>query len=220
MTSKKPAKARGGPGRLTTEEAAKVEDRLLDAAHALFNERSFGDITMEQIAKRAGASTKTLYSRFSDKAAVVQAVVNRIIEQALAAHAADVSSLDPRGIDPRLYIVSLSTKILHQLRGEAMGLIRFALSEARRFPIIAEMYNATLARGRGIFQHALQTWHAEGKLPGLKQPELAAMLTISALTDMARIRTAMGEPMSAAEIDAYVPYAADVLLRGWGYKPA
>jgi hypothetical protein len=151
---------------------------------------------------------------------VVQAVVNRIIEQALAAHAADVSSLDPRGIDPRLYIVSLSTKILHQLRGEAVGLIQFALGEARRFPIIAEMYNATLARGRGIFRHALETWHAEGKLPGLTQPELAAMLTISALTDMARIRAAMGNPMGAAEIDAYVPYAADVLLRGWGYKPA
>ena len=35
---------------------------------------------MEQIARRAGASTKTLYARYADKAAVVQAVVNRIIE--------------------------------------------------------------------------------------------------------------------------------------------
>ena len=219
MTKKKAAKPRGGPGRLTAEEAAKVSDRLLDAAIELLNERSFADTTMEQIARRAGASTKTLYARFPDKAAVVQAVVNRIIERSLAAHAADVSSLDPRGIDPRAYIVSLGTKIVTGIGQEGTGLIQIALGEARRFPVITGMYNATLARGRGIFQHALETWHAEGKLPGLKQPEMAAMLTVSALTDMARVRTAMGESMSAAEISAFIPYVADTLLAGWGYKP-
>ena len=83
MLKKKLAKPRGGPGRLNAEDAAKVSDRLLDAALELFNERSFADTTMEQIARRAGASTKTLYARYSDKAAVVDAVVNRIIKQAL-----------------------------------------------------------------------------------------------------------------------------------------
>jgi AcrR family transcriptional regulator len=45
-------------------------DRLLDAALEVFNERTFADTTMEQIARRAGASTKTLYARYADKAAV------------------------------------------------------------------------------------------------------------------------------------------------------
>jgi len=44
-------------------------------------------------------------------------------------------------------------------------------------------------------------------------------LLISLLTDMARIRTAMGDPMSKAEIDEFIPYAADLFLRGCGYKP-
>jgi len=39
------------------------------------------------------------------------------------------------------------------------------------------------------------------------------------LTDMARIRTAMGNPMTKAEIDAFIPYAADMFLRGCGYRP-
>jgi hypothetical protein len=48
---------------------------------------------------------------------------------------------------------------------------------------------------------------------------MAATLLISMLTDMGRIRTAMGEPMSDAEIAAYIPYATDIFLRGCGYRP-
>lgn len=217
MLKKKLAKPRGGPGRLNAEDAAKVSDRLLDAALELFNERSFADTTMEQIARRAGASTKTLYARYSDKAAVVDAVVNRIIKQALEAHAM-ATAIDPRHVEPRMFILGLATRILSQISGEAAGLINIALSEARRFPIITKMYNATLTRGRGIFQNALEIWHQDGLLPDLVNPPMAAMLLISMMTDMARIRTAMGDPMSKAEIDAYAPYAADMFLRGCGYK--
>ncbi len=218
MTKKKSAKARGGPGRLPAEEAAKLPDRLLDAALELFNERTFADTTMEQIARRAGASTKTLYARYPDKAAVVEAVVNRIIERSLAAVAA-TTPLDPGRTDPRSFIIALTTRIVTGIGKEGAGLINIALSESRRFPVIARMYNGTLARGRGIFGSALAQWHADGLLPELKNPQMAAMLLISMLTDMARIRTAMGEPMSEAEIAAYIPYATDVFLRGFGYRP-
>ena len=129
------------------------------------------------------------------------------------------TSIDPRQVEPRAFIVGLGTRILTQISGEAAGLINIALAEARRFPIITKMYNATLTRGRGIFRNALEIWHQDGLLPDLVNPEMAAMLLISMMTDMARIRTAMGDPMSKAEIDAYAPYAADMFLRGCGYRP-
>jgi hypothetical protein len=56
-------------------------------------------------------------------------------------------------------------------------------------------------------------------LPDLTNPELAAKLLISLLTDMARIRTAMGNPMSPEEIEVFIPYATDLFLRGCGYRP-
>jgi len=215
--TKKATKPRGGPGRLNAEDAARVEDRLLDAAQELFNEKSFADTTMDQIARRAGASTKTLYSRYTDKVAVVQAVVDRIIERSLATTAA-MAPLDPHVTDPRTFIVNLGTVMVTNLGKEGAGLIRIALGEARRFPAIAVQYNATLARGRGIFQYALEQWHADGLLPELKNPAMAAMLLISLLSDMARTRVAMGDPMRDDEIAAYVPYATDLFLRGLGYK--
>ena len=67
MARKKTTKARGGPGRLSAEDAALLPDRLLDAALELFNERTYAEATMEQIARRAGASTTTLYARYADK---------------------------------------------------------------------------------------------------------------------------------------------------------
>ena len=215
MAKKKPAKSRGGPGRLSAEDAARLPDRLLDAALELFNAQGFADTTMEQIARGAGASTKTLYARYSDKGAVVEAVVNRMVEQSLAATGG--ATKDP-GRDPRSFIIMFGVEIVTSIGRAGAGLIHIALSEARRFPVIARMYHATLTRGRGIFRAALEQWYAAGLLPELRNPELAAVLLISMLTDMQRIRTAMGEPMSDAEIGEYIPYATDLFLRGCGYK--
>src|SRR5690242_11292291 len=218
MTKKKTAKSRGGPGRLSAEDAAKLPDRLLDAALALFSERTYADTTMEQIARRAGASTKTLYARYADKAEVVEAVVNRIVERTLSEQAA-AGELDLDKVDPRMFIIGIGTRILTGIGSEGAGLISIALSEARRFPVITRMYNATLTRGRGILRNALEVWQRRGLLPDLTNPELAAKVLMSMLTDMGRIRTAMGDPMSKAEIDAFIPYAADLFLRGCGYRP-
>src|SRR5689334_11737964 len=122
MTKKKSAKSRGGPGRLSAEDAARLPDRLLDAALELFNERTYAEATMEQIARRAGASTKTLYARYADKAAVVEAVVNRIVERTLAAQGA-AAAFDPRQIDPRSFIIGLGTRIVEGIGAEGAGLI-------------------------------------------------------------------------------------------------
>src|SRR5215471_12619411 len=130
MAKKKLAKSRGGPGRLSAEEAAKLPDRLLDAALELFNEKAFADTSMEQIARRAGASTKTLYARYADKTEVVEAVVNRIVERTLAEQAVG-GALDLHQIDPRSFIIGLGTRIVSGIGAEAAGLISIALSEAR-----------------------------------------------------------------------------------------
>ena len=209
---------RSGPGRLSVEDTARLPDRLLDAALELFSERTYGDTTMEQIARRAGASTKTLYARYADKAQVVQAVINRLIERSLAV-VAETVPLDPHKAEPRVFLITLGTRMVTGISREGAGLVQISLSESRRFPAIPKMYNDTLAMGRARFQRALEEWHAGGLLPDLKNPPMAAMALVSLLTDMARIRTAMGQPMSDAEIAAYIPYATDLFLKGCGYRP-
>lgn len=214
----KPRKtARTGPGRLSAEDAAALPDRLLDAALELFSAQGYAGTSMDEIAKRAGASTKTLYSRYAGKAELLQGVVVRIMSRALAAHAAETSP-DPGQVDPRIFLIALGRRILNGLGGEGAGLIQIAFSEARRAPELARMYDETLKIGRGNFRRALEIWKGQGLLPGLPDPERAAGLCISMISDGARIRTAMGQPLSKAEIDAHVPFAVDMFLRGCGYS--
>ena len=215
MLKKKSSK---GPGRLSAEAAAAVPDRLMDAAFLLFSHKGYADTSMEEIARAANASTKTIYSRYANKSELLKAVVERIITCNIAEHAAETSP-DPGKVEPRHFLVTLGRRILMELNGPAAGLMQLALSEARRAPELARMYQDMLAVGCGNFRRPLQAWAAQGLLPELKDIERSASLCLSLLTDAARIRVALGLKMSQAEIDDYIPGAVDLFLRGLGYAP-
>ncbi|MEE2691568.1 MAG: TetR/AcrR family transcriptional regulator [Pseudomonadota bacterium] len=211
-------KPRPGPGRLTAEAAAELPGRLLDAAFELFTERGYAGTTMEQIARRAGASTKTIYARYSGKEDILQAVVRRIVERTVAAHGEAVT-LDPSGVDPRRYLKELCAQIATRIATEAAGLNRLALAEGHMVPALKRLHAEAVARGTALIRAALEQWRDEGLLPRLDQPERAAALCLSMTTDPTRIRTSLGAPPSRKEIEAHVDYAVDLFLRGCGYDP-
>jgi AcrR family transcriptional regulator len=217
MTKKPRKAARSGPGRLSAEAAEALPDRLLDAALSLFSTQGYAGTSMDEIARKAGASTKTLYSRYDNKAELLKNVVIRIMSRVQAAHAAETSP-DPSQVKPRDFLISLGRRILIGLTGEGAGLIQLALSEARHFPELVKTYNDTLVIGQANFHRALEDWKARGLLPALTDIDRAAMLCITMISDQARIRTAMGQPMTKREIEDHVPFAVDMFLRGCGYK--
>src|SRR5262245_47968402 len=101
---------RRGAGRLSAEESAKVGDRLLDAAQALFIEKGFANTTMDDIARGAGSSTQTIYTRFASKTEMLEAVARRVVETTVSAHQA-ATSTDPGDVAPRDYLVSLGVQV-------------------------------------------------------------------------------------------------------------
>ncbi len=58
--------------------------RILNAALALFGRNGFNRTTMADIAREAEVSRATLYLRFSDKAAVFEALATSLVDDALA----------------------------------------------------------------------------------------------------------------------------------------
>lgn len=217
MLKKKAPKApRGGPGRLSAEAAAALPDRLMDAAFTLFSSKGYADTSMEEIARTAGASTKTIYSRYANKSELLKAVVVRLIARNIAGHAAETSP-DPTEIEPRHFLITLGRRILTDMSGRAAGLMQLTVPEARRAPELARLYMELQEVVRSNFRRALEAWAAAGLLPKLGDPERAASLCVSLLTDQARIRAMLGLPMSQSEIDDYVPGAVDLFLRGCGY---
>ncbi|WP_422927866.1 TetR/AcrR family transcriptional regulator [Singulisphaera sp. PoT] len=77
--SKQEAKSRGRP----RSESAAAHEGIMDAVYAILQEKSVRDLTMEEVARRAGVGKPTLYKWWPSKAALVmdmfeQRVVGRL----------------------------------------------------------------------------------------------------------------------------------------------
>ena len=208
-----------GPGRLSAEQAADLPDRILDAALELFSQDGYGGTTMERIAKKAGASTKTIYARYDNKADILQAVVVRLQDRTIAAHAA-TRPPDPRNVDPHLFLSSFGVSVVMNLNEQATaGLNRLAFAESHRFPELRRLFDMVLARGANIIRHGLEAWSEQGLLPALRgEFDRAATLCMTMMLERCRIRAVIGDPMSQGETEAHMNYAVEMFLRACGYE--
>ncbi|WP_199230812.1 TetR/AcrR family transcriptional regulator [Azospirillum sp. TSO5] len=64
-------------GRPTREQAAAIDARILDGARAVFCRKGVANSGLEEIAAELGVSKHTLYRRYPNKAALLEAVVGR-----------------------------------------------------------------------------------------------------------------------------------------------
>jgi TetR/AcrR family transcriptional regulator, mexJK operon transcriptional repressor len=202
---------RRGAGRPTAADAEKVADRLLDAAQELFVERGFASTTMDEIARRAGSSTQTIYSRYGGKAEMLRAVVLRL--GARSGNPAEAPP-DPKGADPRVFLISRGQRVVRLFTQGIAGLNRLAFAEAYHHPELRVIITHGYGRGVELLQRALETWKEDGSLKVDGDPHLIASLCMSMLTDRPRIRAVLGDPMSDEEADAHVRQAVDIFLHG------
>lgn len=66
-------------------------ERLLESAEALIADKGFDDVTVAEIAARAGCSVGAVYSRFRDKRGVLHCLQDRFVDEA---HLTTDSALD------------------------------------------------------------------------------------------------------------------------------
>lgn len=207
-----------GPGRLSAEDAAELPDRLLDAAFLLFTEQGFAGATMDGIAKRAGASTKTLYSRFANKSEILEAVVRRNVQRTVADHLRGFA-LRPEESEPREFLYKFAMQIgMANLAEETGGLVRITFSEAHRYPVLRRMYNEVTGRGIDAIAGALRLWRESGQLAFDGDPQELGKLCFIMTTHEMRARAVLGDPMMRSELERYVSTAVDVFLSGIASK--
>ena len=120
-------------GRPPRELKGRVDERILDAAGKVFLERGFSGATVDEIAEVAGAGKPTIYARFPGKEALFTAVMERLVRRNTSLEAIPCAGAS---IEDRLE--ALAAEILRRvLVPETIGLIRIAVAEARRFPLLA-----------------------------------------------------------------------------------
>ena len=220
MAKKKAARQkRAGPGRLSAEETAQLPDRLLDAALEVFSQHGYSDATMDQIAKAAGASTKTIYARYANKADVLKALIKRIVDRTITIHDRE-PPVAPSAVSPRAYLQALCVQICVRISTEAGAINRLAVAGVYRMPELKRLHQMSTEQGAAFIRNGLDHWHSEGLLADLKPTdfERASYLCLSMATDWTRIRTSLGNPPDRAEIEERVAYAVGFFLHGCGMK--
>lgn len=218
-TDPRPRRRRTGPGRLPADAAARLPERLLDAAQAVFVDQGYARASMEAIARAAGTTRKTLYARHANKAEVLAAVVERLLDRALAAAPAPAlraAVASDAGASLRALLRELAE--LSAAPGVA-GLNRLILAEAAQLPELAKLFIDLHARAVAAVRACLDALQARGDLPTVPVDlDSAAALLLEMACSLPRLRALLSQPLTPRQRGAQVDRAVELFLAACGHR--
>lgn len=190
-------------------------ESILAAARRTFLASGFGAVSMDAIAREAGASKATLYAYFSSKEELFGAVVAREGERYFRGFSAN--ELDPHDVEKSL--TEIARRFLELvLSPDAIAVNRITIAEAVRFPQLGEVFwRAGPERTRSQIEAFLCRAHDAGTL-SVADPKLAAEQFIALLRGDWHLRQLLrlDAPVSPGELDAAADSAVATFLRAFG----
>ncbi len=179
---------------------------ILAAATKLFLRDGYAATSMEAVAAAAGISKRTLYARFADKAALLQAAVAKLIAAWLPPFDAGLEG----AASLEAALLQASRQMLRTaLAPEALALHRLVVAEAGRFAELGRIMSAAGA-GLGIRRIAGLLQSA-----GVAEPVRAAEQFQHLLLAGPQYRAlGLGPALSDEECEAWARASVALLLRG------
>lgn len=204
----RPSRRSGRPPR---DVAARLPTMLLDAAQALFLAQGYGATTVEQVASRIGATKRTVYVKFGDKAGLFAAMTRRLVER----HRAWLSEEVPgASVDERL--CNFGVRLLAQVaEPDMLALHRVIVAETHSFPELALLVDqlATTGVHRRLSQ-IIAREAAQGSLQ-VEDAELAAEFLVGMILHSAMLGSMLGRGTVAESSPAHwVGAAVAIFLDG------
>lgn len=151
-------------GRPRADEVGERVDELLSITERLLVERGYGEATLNLIAREAGVSKQTIYTKFGGKPGLIRAMLQRMSERShsAATFAADDDLPLHDGLLRRV-------RLLIELTNSASGVAIITISrrEARTFP---EFHDEMLAARRRYFIEPLARYIESLQRRGLARP--------------------------------------------------
>lgn len=200
---------RGRPPALTAEMR---RQRILDTAERVFTEIGYGAATMEEIARGAGMSKKTLYGVFSDKREVFTALIHDI-----DGYPNGALEFDPANSrkELRARLLTLAQVALSRRQVEVTRLV---ISEARHCPELAEEFHTkAMRKGRTYLARALQSFVDANPSIVIHDIETTAVTLFAAVLGDLHFRALLGEkPVSRKRLEAHVDSCLDLVLPNLG----
>jgi TetR/AcrR family transcriptional regulator, mexJK operon transcriptional repressor len=199
-------------GRPPSHEVAIRAESLLDVATDVFLHKGFKGASMSEIARRAGASKQTLYSRYPSKAALFAALVERKASRLFEA-------IGPLGNERsvRDTLVHCGSELLELIVSpDARGVHRVVIAECMEFPELGEIFwSRGPGRVRAMLADYLRDQQKRGNLPA-GDPEQAVEVLLALIVSDTSLRAWLGlEPRfikTPAQRKEWVSIAVDVFL--------
>jgi TetR/AcrR family transcriptional regulator, mexJK operon transcriptional repressor len=189
-------------------------ESILAGAKRAFLAAGFGAVSMDAIAREAGASKATVYAHFAGKEELFGAVIGRECERYFARFSA--GELDPG--DVRASLTVLGRRFLELLLSpDAIALYRIILAEVTRFPGLGEVFwRAGPERQRLQIEDFLRSAIASGTL-AIADTRLAAEQFVSLVRGDIQLRHVLRIEGNADRrgISAAVEGAVDTFLRAF-----
>ncbi len=157
---------------LRAAKVAETQERILDAARALFVRDGYHATTLTAVADRAGVGHRTVYVRFGTKAALLQ----KAVDVAVAGDAAQLTvgerewfqrALTGRPLAERVDALVAGTADLMERAGD---LFEVALQAQASEPELAEAFRAGRAATRELLRRFVRTARADGLLAEVTDP--------------------------------------------------
>jgi len=199
--------------RRTKEEATATRERLLDCAELAFVRHGVARTTLQDIANAAGVTRGAIYHHFTDKLALIEAMLARIdlpLDHALAAMEAQ-GPADPMA---QLRQFALEPLTLLQRDEHARRVFTIMLHRIEFAGDTAQMldrHQAALADCHGRCERLFMAAQRAGQLPPGRPPGQAAQALMALVSGLLSLATLHDDPTPACEA---APGAVDALLAG------
>jgi TetR/AcrR family transcriptional regulator, mexJK operon transcriptional repressor len=207
---------RGRGGRPSRLESARLSNRILDVATALFLGDGYGATSIEAVSKRAGISKRTFYHRFRGKEVLFEAVVRRLIERWAPPLDADLfegPSLAETLHRAGEYMLGVA------LTPEALALHRVVIAEATRFPGLARiLHELGAATGIERIARVLEPLIANGELRACDPQFAAEQFILMVVSGPRRRALGLGAPLTPAELRDWLDRCVALFLDGCRHR--
>jgi len=183
---------------------------ILAAAFDVFVEKGFADTRLDEVAARAGVAKGTIYLYVPSKTALFEELVRSAIRSPLEGIGSQLAALDLPVEDVlRLLFKRVREEVLETRRRE---IARLVITEAGRFPEIAELYHReVISRGLCLLRGVIARAGERGELRSdelMRFPQLVIAPVVVALLWTSLFQD--HEPLDTkAMLDAHV----DLLIR-------
>jgi AcrR family transcriptional regulator len=194
--------------RVTEEHRQARRNQILDAGAATFAARGFQATGMAEVIAASGLSAGAVYSYFAGKDQLIEAIVDRVLDEAggrLEALLGEGSTLDtPAAVGA---VVSTVADLAERGPVDVSRLAVQAWGEALRDPAVGRVAQRAYGRLRGIFAGVLRRDIDAGRLPATLDVEAGSAVVLSLVLGFVVQRLLLGD----VEPDGYGRAVAAIL---------